>query len=243
MNAWQRQSFKRALLFAGSLVLVAATARPQCTMTVQFGASSNCGGLNWGATPINGTPPYSAQVSHGGMLLQSLVNVPANMLSGGAAPGGYAAASPGTDILLTDAMGCTVQATAMTPAVHAILPTLVLALDCFTGLGTLRCTGFTDAYAGGSPYAPCDWQGRPCSVAGVAVGTVASTWVNEGGGVWRYGQLLAGGTHNFIFGGTNLACNGALECWGNTLVTVASITPGDCGANVRVRALLQCATV
>ncbi|HMR29293.1 MAG TPA: hypothetical protein PKE21_17585, partial [Flavobacteriales bacterium] len=187
----------------------------------------------------NGTPPYDAQVYHGGSLVAALTDVPASSLNGGAAPGGYAAASPGTTITVTDALGCTAQGSAMTPAVHAVQPTFVTSLDCTTGQTTLRCTGFTDWYGGGAAYAPCDWPGRTCSVNGTNMGAVSSSWVNEGGGVWRFGQALGSGGYNFVFSGTNLPCNSALECWGNMFVNVTEISPGDCGVNFRLRAALD----
>ena len=182
---------------------------------------------------------YDAQVYHGALLVTSLTDVPAAMLTGGAAPGAHAAATLGTTIYVTDALGCRAQGSAMTPAVHAVQPTFAKSLDCTTGLTTLRCTGFSDLYNGGSAYSPCDWPGRTCTVKRTNIGTVSSAWVNEGGGIWRYSQALVGGTHNFIFSGTNLPCNTALECWGNTLVTASAITPGDCGVNLRLRAALD----
>ena len=218
----------------------AAAMHGQCSMSIVFHAQSDCGGLFWAVQSItNGTPPYDAEVYHGALLVSSLTDVPAAMLTGGAAPGGYAAASPGTTITLTDALGCTAQGSAMTPAVHAVQPTFVKSLDCTTGLTTLRCTGFTDLYNGGSAYSPCDWPGRTCTVDGMNMGTVSTAWVNEGGGTWRYAQALAGGTHNFIFSGTNLPCSSALECWGNTLVNASTLAPGDCGVNFRLRAALD----
>ena len=223
-----------ALMCAG-----AANACSQCAMTIDFGAGSNCGGLSWIVLGIaNGMAPYDAQVHHGPLLVSSYTDVPAAMLSGSAPPGAYAAAYPGTTITVTDALGCVAQASAMTPAVHAVQPTLTASLDCSSGLTTVRCTGFTDLNDPGLPYVPCDWPGRTCSVDGVNMGPVSSSWVNEGGGVWRYSAVLTGGAHTFNFSGTNLPCNGALECWGSTQVNAATITPGDCGANLRLRAAL-----
>ena len=115
-----------------------------------------------------------------------------------------------------------------------------LALDCNTGLRTLRWTNADIA---------CGGAGAHTYTVNGSSGTVASAFTQESASVWRYNTLLPWGTHTFGIDATPTSypgynCGGSLQCWalsttGLVTINAPSVTIGDCGVNFFLKAFLD----
>ncbi len=115
-----------------------------------------------------------------------------------------------------------------------------LALDCNTGLRTLRWTNANIA---------CGSAGAHSYTLNTSTGTVASAFTQESASVWRYNTPLPPGSYNFGIDATpstypGYNCSGTLQCWalsttGLVTLNAPSVTNGDCGVNFYLKAFLD----
>ena len=115
-----------------------------------------------------------------------------------------------------------------------------VALDCNTGLRTLRWTNANVA---------CGSAGAHSYTVNTAAGTVSSAFTQESASVWRYNTALPAGTYTFGIDATpstypGYNCSGTLQCWalsasGLVTINAPNVSTGDCGVNFFLKAFLD----
>ncbi|MBP6389853.1 MAG: hypothetical protein KA175_12920 [Flavobacteriales bacterium] len=223
-------------------VSIASSACAQCIVpsVVDIGAIS-CSGFDVTVTFTGGPPmtSYWAAIFVDGIEYQT----------GGTSPTGYTYHVPWTtstaitsiNVTAADLNGCQAIG-AWTGFLQRPQMDLQysLTLDCNTGLRTLRWTNANMA---------CGSVGSHSYTVNTSTGTVASAFTQESASVWRYNIALPAGTHTFGIDATpstypGYNCSGSLQCWalsttGLVPLSAPAVTPGDCGVNFSLQAVLS----
>ena len=127
---------------------------------------------------------------------------------------------------VTDALGCVAVHKIVVARYQATNPNLQTTPDCLTGMAN----AYVNFLCVPTSY----------SLDGSAYTALTSGWTFLGGGAYQYNGQLSGGTHVIDF--TAVPCNfgyPVTACYTTGIASVQTVTPGDCGGNIRVKASLQ----
>ncbi len=216
------------------LVLTSGSAQEDCSNYAAPYAQASWSG---------GTPPFTVSfLTNSGAATQALTSV--QDWSGTLTADMF---DTQATVTVTDAMGCTDNATVGWMNHVPFQPEFSLTLSCTLG-GTLRWTGmnFTGWTSPQATYCPGPFTYclHNLTTGTTWNGAVSSDWVQESPSSWRFNQGLPGGDYAVDIFPTNVSpgpsCNTGIQidCYFPSYFTVP-ISPGDCGINFQLRAALS----
>jgi hypothetical protein len=231
------------------LVLIGLTpiiAHAQCDVVISFFTINTPCGDHPGAEMFlsGGTPPYSLTLTTDLQAQTTYSDVPEGLWNGQFFTDPY---DTQVTVTVTDALNCSASASQSFIQYHILTPQLSYTPTCAT-TGGLLWSGYFENNQGFPPPScipegPFDYTITNLSTLATSTGSITSDWIQEPSAQWRYpGPLEAGLYLVNIFPHADLpvsACpyNNSMDCFNAQQVHV-TVSPGDCGVNVRLRTAL-----